>query len=71
MSRCVCCNKRLSSFELTRKNERGEYLDMCNECFNISGVKDLITVQERVDLAGIDDFEDEFEFEFSEEQDEL
>ena len=54
MSRCVCCNKRLSSFELTRKIEREdgstEYPDMCNKCFGLSGLAELVSVSERHDL---------------------
>lgn len=58
--RCVCCNERLSDFEATRKSSySGEYLDMCNVCFNT--IKDVIDVEERSDLrhesdeAGEDD----------------
>jgi|DEB3_MinimDraft_2_1074329.scaffolds.fasta_scaffold73377_2 hypothetical protein len=58
--RCVCCNERLSDFEATRKSSySGEYLDMCNVCFNT--IKDVVDVEERSDLrhesdeAGEDD----------------
>jgi hypothetical protein len=47
--RCVCCNERLSDFEATRKSSySGEYLDMCNVCFNT--IKDVVDVEERSDL---------------------
>ena len=32
--RCRACDKNLSDFESTRKNEvTGEYEDLCNECY--------------------------------------
>ena len=31
---CVACDKTLSDYETTRKNEStGEYIDLCNRCF--------------------------------------
>ena len=33
--RCIACDKNLSDFESTRKNETtGEYEDLCNECYS-------------------------------------
>ena len=33
--RCIPCDKNLSDFESTRKNETtGEYEDLCNECYS-------------------------------------
>lgn len=56
MSRCRCCNKVLSQFELTRKHEETkEYLDMCNTCVAESGILSLIPIIEREDLRGIVD----------------
>lgn len=49
MTRCVCCNKNLSDFEATRRSaSTGEFLDMCNNCLQDSGIatkdrRDLLT----------------------------
>lgn len=33
--RCICCDRRLSDKESTRKGvNTGEYLDMCDGCFS-------------------------------------
>jgi len=65
--RCIACNKLLSDFEATRKNESTlEYIDLCNRCF--SDVKSLIPVIERDDLDKelyIEDEEDPFNSEDS------
>lgn len=62
MSRCICCNKILTTFELTRKNpETNQYLDMCNECFRASEINDIINVEERYDLLHVDDIDDDEE----------
>lgn len=48
---CRCCDKLLSDFESTRKNaDTGEYLDMCNKCFEESGLSSLVNLIERQDL---------------------
>lgn len=31
--RCIACNTELNDFESTRKDSRGNYLDLCNYCF--------------------------------------
>jgi len=70
--RCYCCNKVLSDFEATRKNEStGVFIDMCNTCVAESGILSLIPVIEREDLRGIVDdvdvdlvIDDEYEGDF-------
>lgn len=58
--KCYCCNKTLSNFEATRKDtETGVYLDLCNECFHVSGVSNLVHVTERNDLGYAEDMEDD------------
>lgn len=53
MTRCVACNKNLSDYETTRKHAvTGEYLDMCNECYN-EVAKDIMVI-ERADLADVE-----------------
>jgi len=54
--RCIACDKNLSDFESTRKNETtGEYEDLCNECYssiqnNISeSEEDTLTVEYKED----------------------
>lgn len=43
--RCQVCDRRLSSYESTRKNKwTGEYLDCCNRCSGI--VEDAMTHSE-------------------------
>ncbi len=60
--RCKCCNKRLSDFESTRKVEgTSEYLDMCNSCFNSSGLAAIVPIQERADLRTIEDDESDID----------
>ena len=34
--RCRSCDKNLNDYESTRKDENGEYLDLCNTCREIS-----------------------------------
>jgi hypothetical protein len=47
--RCRCCDKRLSEFESTRKSiNTGEYLDMCNSCYNT--ISNQVLSYERYDL---------------------
>lgn len=47
--RCICCDKRLSDFEATRKHiNTGEYLDMCNKCY--STIDKQVLTYERYDL---------------------
>jgi len=53
--RCKCCNKNLSDFESTRKDDLGEYFDMCNHCFNASAISEEVIVVDREDLSHIDD----------------
>lgn len=44
--RCLACNRELSDFESTRKSqETGEYIDLCNRCFDT--VKDDINTTEQ------------------------
>jgi len=49
--RCVACDCELTDYESTRKNLRGEYLDMCNHCYLT--IKDDILSIERDDLESL------------------
>jgi len=31
--RCIACNTELTDFEATRKDKRGDFIDLCNNCF--------------------------------------
>jgi hypothetical protein len=54
--RCRACNKALNDFESTRKSiETGEYLDLCNHCFQASEIGNS---KEREDLRDVTDDED-------------
>lgn len=55
--RCLSCNKNLNDFESTRKYENGEYVDLCNNCFSKSDMKN-IPIIEREDLAESEDMLD-------------
>lgn len=55
--RCVCCDKKLSEFEATRKSiNTGEYLDMCNKCYNT--ISNQVLSYERYDLYDEQDEQD-------------
>lgn len=56
--RCLSCNKNLNDFESTRKYESGEFIDLCNSCFNSSDMRHVAIV-ERADLAEYDDVSDD------------
>ena len=50
--RCISCNKELTDFESTRRyTESQEFIDLCNECFKVTGIKAI----ERPDLMSIYD----------------
>ena len=53
--RCCACDRNLSDFESTRKSrETGEYLDLCNKCYNEIQL-DIDDINEREDLRHNDD----------------
>lgn len=45
---CRACDTMLNDFETTRKDTRGEYLDLCSCCFD--EIKYDVLVVEREDL---------------------
>jgi len=56
--RCRACDKNLSDFESTRKNEvTGEYEDLCNECY--SAIQNNISESEE-DTPTVEYQEDEY-----------
>ena len=56
--RCRACDKNLSDFESTRKNEvTGEYEDLCNECY--SAIHNNISESEE-DTPTVEYQEDEY-----------
>lgn len=55
--RCIACDKNLNDFESTRKDLRGEYLDMCNECY--SYIKEEVLSVERDDLSVTEEVSDD------------
>jgi hypothetical protein len=34
--KCQACDCNLSDYESVRKNERGEYVDLCSTCFKFT-----------------------------------
>lgn len=57
--RCLACNVELSDFEATRKYESGEFVDLCNHCFNESDFSGIV-VLEREDLKDFETLDEEF-----------
>lgn len=50
--RCLACNIELSDYESARKNNNGEYIDLCNYCYN--SVKDDVVVSTNHDTGIVD-----------------
>ncbi len=50
--RCLACNVELNDYESTRQNNDGEYLDLCNYCYN--SVKEDVTVATNHDTGIVD-----------------
>lgn len=54
--RCMGCNKELTDFEATRRYaDSDEFIDLCNDCFTVTGIKaverpDLMTINDVLDL---------------------
>ena len=46
--RCIACDKELNDYESTRKDLRGEYIDMCNHYYGT--IKDELLSTDREDL---------------------
>lgn len=62
MSRCICCNRPLTDVEMTRKNNRGEYLDTCTSCtqsirYSMLSSTAEQTIQTRVTVRVKDEFD--------------
>lgn len=57
--RCRACNCNLNDFESTRKDEHGEYIDMCTSCYDDTVDDDLY---EDSDFEPLDDDVDDIEF---------
>jgi NAD-dependent SIR2 family protein deacetylase len=60
MTRCVACDKNLNDYETTRKDLHGNYLDMCNRCYN--EIKENVLSVEREDLSPTEELESEIDF---------
>ena len=50
--RCLACNIELSDYESARKNNNGDYIDLCNYCYN--SVKDDVVVSTNHDTGIVD-----------------
>ena len=50
--RCLACNIELSDYESARKNNNGEYIDLCNYCYN--SVKEDVVVSTNHDTGIVD-----------------
>lgn len=46
--RCLACNVELSDYEATRKSNNGDYIDLCNHCFDASDYE--FETNDRLDL---------------------
>lgn len=56
--KCLSCDRILNDYESTRKYENGEYVDMCNSCFNKSDMSDIVII-DRSDLAQYEELDDD------------
>lgn len=45
--RCAACNSALSDYEATRKNSNGDFVDLCNYCFET--IKEDVEVENNHD----------------------
>jgi hypothetical protein len=55
--RCKACDKILEEKELTKKDNHGNFLDLCNGCLFASvdySVDDIGTITEDLDLTFVD-----------------
>lgn len=57
MSRCVCCNEVLTSFEATRRHAlTHQFMDMCGTCFKEAFEGSVPTI-DRMDLLHVSDID--------------
>ena len=66
--RCLSCQANLNDFESTRKYTDGSYIDLCNQCFRLSGYKG-VTI-DRPDLAKTEEIYQDVEEQFYTEDEE-
>jgi len=60
--RCLACDRNLTDFESTRKHtDTGEYLDLCNKCYNEIQADVETVTEERLDLTHEDDIQVDWE----------
>jgi hypothetical protein len=60
--RCKACDSNLDDFESTKKDEQGEFIDLCNRCDTISS--QTIIDNQYIDQARDDSLEETQEIEF-------
>lgn len=58
--RCIACDKELNDYESTRKDLRGEYIDMCNHCYGT--IKDELLSTDREDLLTSESVSDTLDY---------
>jgi len=59
--RCQACNAELNDYESTRKDDNGQFIDFCSDCFSEVKValwERKVTVGEVIENLSIDDLED-------------
>lgn len=57
--RCKCCDKELTDYEATIRDNHGVYLDMCKTCIKESGVAAIVPLIDRPDLDHEEEVEQE------------
>ena len=48
--RCVACNKTLKEYEAVRKDEEGDYIDLCGTCYRYSRSEDVYRRDDKVEV---------------------
>jgi hypothetical protein len=48
--RCLACNKTLKEYEAVRKDEEGNYIDLCGGCYRHSRVEDIYKRTDKTEI---------------------
>ena len=48
--RCIACNKTLKEYEAVRKDEEGNFIDLCGGCYRSSRNEDIYKKTDKVDI---------------------
>lgn len=48
--RCLACNKTLKEYEAVRKDEEGNFIDLCGGCYRYSNVEDIYKRTDKTEI---------------------